>query len=82
MHGVFGMRVPVEEEGGSAFFAFKKETEDLCPTSAPGTGPTRVDDILLLPSTWTYEARVPIEAWILGFRVGAVPIISGIGART
>ena len=39
-----------EEEGGLAFFEFGKETEDFCPTSAPGTGPARVDDMLLLPS--------------------------------
>ena len=66
-----------EEEGGSAFFEFGKETEDLCPTSAPGIGPTRADDMLLLPSAWTYEAGLPTEAWIPGFWAGAVPIIDG-----
>ena len=28
-----------EEEGESAFFEFRKEIEDFCPTSAPGIGP-------------------------------------------
>ena len=45
-----------EEEGGSAFFEFGKETEDFCPTSAPGTGLAGADDMLLFPSAWTYEA--------------------------
>ena len=35
--------------------------------SAAGTGQARADDMLLLPSAWTYEARLPMEAWILGF---------------
>ena len=71
-----------EEEGGSAFFGFGKETEDLCPTSAPGTGPARGDDMLLLPSAWTYEAGLPTEAWIPRFWAGAVLVISGTGTDT
>ena len=35
--------------------------------SVPGTGPARADDMLLLPSAWTYEAGQPKEAWIPGF---------------
>ena len=50
-----------EEEGGSTFFEFGKETEDFYPTSAPGTGPAGADDMLLLPSAWTYEAGLPTE---------------------
>ena len=45
----------------------KRKVEDSCPTSAPGIGPARADDMLLLPSAWTYEAGVPTEAWIPGF---------------
>ena len=56
-----------EEEGGSAFFEFGKETENFCPTSAPGTRPAGADDMLLLPSSWTYEAGLPTEVWIPGF---------------
>ena len=29
--------------------------------SAPGTGPAEADDMLLLPSAWTYEAGFPTE---------------------
>ena len=47
--------------------------------SVPGTGPARADDMLLLPSSWTYEAGLPAEAWIPGFWAGAVPVIGGIG---
>ena len=50
--------------------------------SAPGIGPAKADDMLLLPSSWTYEAGLPTEAWILGFWVGVVPVISGTGADT
>ena len=71
-----------EEEGGSTFFEFGKETEDFCPTSAPGIGQARVDDMLLLPSLWTYEAGLPTEAWIPRFWAGAIPVISGTGADT
>ena len=39
-----------EEEGGSAFFEFRKETGELCPMSVPGIGPARANDMLLLPS--------------------------------
>ena len=51
-----------EEEGGSAFFEFGKETKDFCPMSALGIGPARANDVLLLPSAWTYEAGLPTEA--------------------
>ena len=44
--------------------------------STPGTRPTRANDMLLLPSTWTYEAVFLTEAWILGFWAGVVPVIS------
>ena len=71
-----------EEEGGSAFFEFGKETEDFYSTSAPGTGPARADDMLLLPLAWTYEAGFPTGAWIPGFWAGAIPGISGTGADT
>ena len=71
-----------EEEGGSAFFEFGKETEDFCPTSAPGTGPTKADDMLLLPLAWTYEAGLPTEAWIPGFWASSVLVISGTGSNT
>ena len=81
MHGAFsGCECRWEEEGGSNFFEFGKDTEDFCPTSPPGTGPARVDDMLLLPSSWTYEAGLPTEAWIPGFWVGAVPVIGGTSA--
>ena len=65
-----------EKEGGSAFFYFGKETEDFCPTSVPGTGLARADDMLLFPSTCTYEAGLPTEAWISRFWV---PSHSGMG---
>ena len=68
-----------EEEGGSAFFEFGKEAEDFCPTSALGTGPARADDMLLLPSAWTYEVGLPTEEWIPEFWAGAVPVINGTG---
>ena len=58
----------------------KRKAEGFCPTSAPDTGPAKADDMLLLPSAWTYEAGVPMEAWIPGFRAGAVPVISGTDA--
>ena len=61
------------------FFKFGKEAEDFCPTSAPGTGPAKPDDMLLLPSAWTYEAGLPPEARIPRFRHSAAPDISGIG---
>ena len=50
--------------------------------SVPSTGLTKVDDMLPLPSAWTYEAGLPTEAWIPGFWVGIVPVISGTGADT
>ena len=62
--------------------SLEKETEDFCPTSAPGTGPAEADDMLLLPSAWTYEAGLPIEVWIPGFWAGAVPVINGTSADT
>ena len=37
----------------------KRKAEDFCPMRALGTGPARADDMLLLPSAWTYEAGVP-----------------------
>ena len=45
-----------------------------------GTGPAKADDMLLLPSAWTYEAGLATEAWILGFWAGTVPVIGGTGA--
>ena len=39
-----------EEKGGSAFFEFRKETEEFCPMSVPGIGPARANDMLLFPS--------------------------------
>ena len=48
-----------EEEGGLAFLEFRKETEDFCPTSAPGTGSTKADAMLLLPSAWAHEKGCP-----------------------
>ena len=71
-----------EEERGSTFFEFGKEIEDLCPKSALGTGPARADDMLLLPSAWTYEMGLPTEAWIPEFWAGAVLVISGTGVDT
>ena len=50
--------------------------------SAPGTGLAKTDDMLLLPSAWTYEAGLPTEAGIQGFWVGLVPVINGTGADT
>ena len=50
--------------------------------SSPGTELARVDDMLILPSAWTYEAGLPIEAWIPGFWADAVSVISGIGVDT
>ena len=35
--------------------------------------------MLFLPLNWTYEARLPLEARIPGFRDSAVPVINGIG---
>ena len=63
-----------EEKGGPTFFEFGKEIEDFSPTIAPGTGLARADDILLLPSAWTYETGFPTEVWILGFWAGAIPV--------
>ena len=60
---------------------FGKEIEDFCPTSALGTEPTRADDMLLLPSAWTYEAGLPTEAWIPGFWAGAILVISRTGSN-
>ena len=34
---------------------------------ATDAGPARADDMLLLPSTWTYEEGLPTEVGILGF---------------
>ena len=34
---------------------------------ATNAGPARVDDMLLLPSAWTYEDGLPMEAGIPGF---------------
>ena len=48
--------------------------------SAPCIGLTRADNMLLLPSAWTYEARLPVEAGIPGFWVDTVPVINGTGA--
>ena len=48
--------------------------------SVPGTGPAKADDMLLLPSAWTYEVGLPTEAWIQGFWVDAVLVIGGTGA--
>ena len=48
--GHSGCECQWEEEGGSAFFEFGKETKDFCPTSASCTGPARADDMFLLPS--------------------------------
>ena len=60
----------------------KRKVEDFCPISALGIGPTRADDMLLLPSAWTYEAGVPTEAWIPGIQADAIPVISKTGADT
>ena len=60
--GYSGCECQWEEEGGSTFFKFGKETEDLCPTSAPGRGPAKADDMFILPSAWTYETGLPMEA--------------------
>ena len=68
--------------GGSAFFEFGKETEDFCPMSAPGTGPARADDMLLLPSAWAHEKGLSTKAGILELWDSAVPVISGIGEDT
>ena len=38
--------------------------------------------MFLLPSAWTYEAGLPVEAGILGFWVGSVLVISGTGTDT
>ena len=80
--GHSGCKCRWEDEGGSAFFEFGKETEDFCPTSAPGKGPAEADDMLLLPSALTYEAGLPTEVWIPGFWAGAVPVISGTDVDT
>ena len=34
----------------------------------PSTGPARADDMLLLPSTWTYEAGLPTDPRVLDWR--------------
>ena len=60
----------------------KRNAEAFCPMSSLGTGPARANDMLLLPSTWTYEAGVQMEAWMPGFQAGTIPIINGIGADT
>ena len=59
-----------EEEGGLAFFEFGKETEDLCPTSAPSTGLAKANDMLLLPSAWAHEKGLSTN--------NAIPVIIGI----
>ena len=71
-----------EEEGGLAFFEFGKETEDLCPTLAPGIGPARADDMLVFPSTWAHEKGLSTKARILELWDNVVPIISATGAGT
>ena len=69
-------------KGGSAFFEFGEEAEDLCPTSSLVTGPVRADDMLLLPSTWTHEEGLLAEAGIPRFWADTVPVISGTGANS
>ena len=78
--GHLGCECRLEEEGGSAFFKFGKETEDLCSMSAPGIGPARFDDMLLLPSTWAHEKGLSTKAGIPELWDSAVPVISGTGA--
>ena len=78
--GHSGCKCRWEEERGSAFFEFGKETEDFCSTSAPGTGLAGADDMLILPSAWTYEVGLPTEVWIPGFWADTVLVISGTGA--
>ena len=78
------IKTQIEEAQGirDASASRKRKAEDFCPTSTPGTRPTRADNMLLLPSAWTYEAGVPMEAWIVGFRASVVLVISGTGADT
>ena len=70
------------EEGGSTFFEFRKETEDFCPTSAPGIGPARADDMFLLPSVWAHETELSTKAGIPKLWDSTVPIINGTSANT
>ena len=42
--------------------------------------PSRIDEMLFLPSAWTYEARLPSEARIPELWDSVVPVISGTGA--
>ena len=59
-----------------------KKQRTSIPRAPPGTGPARADDMLLLPSVWTYEAGLPIKACILGFWASIILVISGTGADT
>ena len=70
-----------EKKGGSAFFEFRKETEELCPTSALCTGPARADDMFLLPSSWAHEMRLSTKARIPELWDSAVLVMSGTSAE-
>ena len=52
----------------------------LCPTSAPGTGPARADDMLLFPSAWAHEKGLSTKTRIPKLWDSAVPVINGTGA--
>ena len=59
-----------------------KKIKDLCPTSAPSTGPAKADDMLLLPSAWAHETGLSTKAGILELLDITVPVISGTDADT
>ena len=52
------------------------------PRPYQGFQSVRTDDMLFLPSSWTYEARFPSEARIPGFKDIAVLVISRISTDT
>ena len=54
----------------------------LGPRLDQGFQSVRTDDMLFLPSAWTYEAGLPSETRILGFWDNVIPVISGIGVDT
>ena len=67
-------------------FCFLRITRTGLKLSEPrpwkGNEPDKVDDLFLLPSTWTYEEGLPTEARIPGFWDATVPIISATGTDT
>ena len=80
---------------GASGKRFGKEAEDFYSSRISRTGswlsgpspdqgfyPAKTNDMLFLPSPWTYEAGFPSEARIPGFWDSTVPVISGTDVDT